>query len=411
MKIVHTADWHLCDVLHRVSRTDDLRARVRAVAAICDSEKADVLVIAGDLFSDHSAVGADKITEELDHLQKTFEPFFRAGGTILAITGNHDKDRHVEMVRAGMKLGALPRVGGGPLLAGRMYLQNGPGVCSLETGGERVQFVLVPYPTYPRYAEADDNFTGADERNRAVQNRVGQWVQQAQLKPGFDPTLPSVLVAHLHVRGSETHTLYKLTERDDMLFEAGFVPTHWAYVALGHIHKPQCLGGASHVRYCGPLDRLDFGERDNDRGVVVVEIGKRFGPECRTEPLWISIPPNSMHEIAVDSTDVDFLATRYPDRETAIVKISVTLTPNGPSRDELTLNLRRLFPRFAEITFEPTPGSESDSETPRVGVRTQADYRATVREYLNEQIACNDQFRDELLQLVETFFTASGATT
>ncbi|MCE9565971.1 MAG: hypothetical protein K8U57_28440 [Planctomycetes bacterium] len=69
------------------------------------------------------------------------------------------------------------------------------------------------------------------------------------MRPGFERSLPSVLVAHLHVRGAEGNTLYKLSERDDVTFEAGYIPTPWEHVALGHIHKPQCHGVASHIRY------------------------------------------------------------------------------------------------------------------------------------------------------------------
>ncbi len=34
MRIIHTADWHLCDRLRNVNRTDDLKDRVEVVAAL-----------------------------------------------------------------------------------------------------------------------------------------------------------------------------------------------------------------------------------------------------------------------------------------------------------------------------------------------------------------------------------------
>lgn len=46
MRIVHTADRHLCDRLGRLDRTDDLRRRVGAVAEVCEDRCADVLLIA-----------------------------------------------------------------------------------------------------------------------------------------------------------------------------------------------------------------------------------------------------------------------------------------------------------------------------------------------------------------------------
>ena len=52
MRILHTGDWHLGDRLGRINRTDDLRRAVERVADYCKSEGIDVLLVAGDLFSE-----------------------------------------------------------------------------------------------------------------------------------------------------------------------------------------------------------------------------------------------------------------------------------------------------------------------------------------------------------------------
>ena len=54
MKLLHTADWHLNDKLYRQDRTDDLRVRVERVAELCEEHAVDVLLVAGDLFSDQA---------------------------------------------------------------------------------------------------------------------------------------------------------------------------------------------------------------------------------------------------------------------------------------------------------------------------------------------------------------------
>ena len=41
MRLIHTADWHLCKKLGRIDRTQDLRDRVERVAGLCDSHNAD----------------------------------------------------------------------------------------------------------------------------------------------------------------------------------------------------------------------------------------------------------------------------------------------------------------------------------------------------------------------------------
>ena len=73
MKLLHTADWHLGDRLGRIDRTDDLRRAVERVAAYCEQERVDVLLVAGDLFSEQASY--DQMTDALGHLGKTFRPF------------------------------------------------------------------------------------------------------------------------------------------------------------------------------------------------------------------------------------------------------------------------------------------------------------------------------------------------
>lgn len=402
MKIIHTADWHLCDALGRVDRTADLRARVETVAALCEEHAADVLLIAGDLFSEQASL--DEITKALNHLHETFAPFFARGGTVLAVTGNHDRDTRIEMVRAGMRLATVPRPGQGPLPAGRVYLQNGASLATLEARGERVQFVLVPYPTVSRYAEPGDTFRSLDEQNRAFQGRIAAWVRQTPARPDFDAALPTLLAAHLHVVGAEVHSLYKLTERDDVIFDTSFLPTAWDYIALGHIHKPQCLAGMSNVRYPGSLDRLDFSERGDAKGVVLLDIGPS-GLRC--EPVWLPIPATPMYDVVLTDPESELptLPSRYPDCKTAIVRILVNATTTGPSRHETTQVLRQTFPRHTEITWaRPQPASGTAER-----FRAQADYRTTVRKFLTAQLE-GDPDQTALLALAESFLTEEAGS-
>jgi hypothetical protein len=59
-----------------------------------------------------------------------------------------------------------------------------------------------------------------------------------------------------------------------VLFDLADLNPSWAYVALGHVHRPQTIGGSDNVRYCGSLDRLDFGETHDEYGVLLVEVGR-----------------------------------------------------------------------------------------------------------------------------------------
>ena len=132
-----------------------------------------------------------------------------------------------------------------------------------------------------------------------------------------------------------------------MLFDLADLNPAWAYVALGHVHKPQTLGGMAHVRYPGSLDRLDFGETHNDHGVLLVEIGQS-GLVDKPKPL--SIPPTPFHTITLADPEADLLKlAERPDWETAIVKVTVAQSDAGMSRDEISRQLRGLFRRLYEL--------------------------------------------------------------
>src|SRR5581483_4510020 len=104
MRILHTADWHLADRLGRIDRTDDLRRSVERIADYCRAEHVEVLLVAGDLFSE--LAGAEALRDAIRHLQEVFAAFLKGGGTILAITGNHDKENFCQTLRHAMSLAA-----------------------------------------------------------------------------------------------------------------------------------------------------------------------------------------------------------------------------------------------------------------------------------------------------------------
>jgi exonuclease SbcD len=405
MKIIHTADWHLCDRLGRIDRTDDLHTRVERVAQFCQERDADVLLIAGDVFDDQASV--DDMTRALTRLRDVFTPFFARGGTILALTGNHDRDGRINMVRAGMTL-AVPAAGrDGPLEGGRMYLLNGRAVATLTAAdGSRVQFVFVPYPFASRYEVSAAEYRTKEEENRLLHGRIAEWVQGLPNNPRFDPRLPTVLAAHLHVRGAEVGapSKYVLTERDDVQFDFADLNPGWAYIALGHVHKPQALKDQANVRYCGSLDRLDFGETHDDHGVLFVEVG-RTG--LAREPEHLPIPATPFHTVALadPETELTALAERYPDRETAIVRVIVSPSAAGPSRDEIARQVRRLFPRLHELKWADKPRGDDDGDASTFTPR--ADFSATVRDYLEKRLI-DDPEKLAVMALADEFLRVEG---
>lgn len=201
MKILHTADWHLADRLGRIDRTQDLRQAVENVAGVCEREGVDVLLIAGDIFSDLAR--PDALQETIGHLGAVFHPFLQNSGTIAALTGNHDNETFCKTLREAFRLISPTAVRTGDVLpAGRLHLATGPTHFRLkDRAGQEVQFAMLPYPTGSRYLnDPAQRFQSIDERHRAIRDACEQRLLAIQQQ--LDPALPSVLAAHLYVSGT-----------------------------------------------------------------------------------------------------------------------------------------------------------------------------------------------------------------
>lgn len=386
MRILHTADWHLADRLGRVDRTDDLRRRVEEIGTVCADEKVDVLLVAGDLFSELASPEA--LREAIRHLQGVFGGFLAGGGTILALTGNHDKENFCQTLHLAMNLAApLSGVPGETVPAGRLYLATAPTLLRLNDSatGKPVQFILMPYPTPARYLadEAAQRYTGLDEKNRHLMTAFTACLKAIQESPQFDRALPTVLGAHIHVRGSVLPTLFRLTEQEDVVFSDDDIPWDFAYVALGHIHRPQALGGRPHVRYCGSIDRLDLGEKDDEKGVVLFDLG----PEGLVgEPRTVPLGATRIHDLVIrqPSAELPLLRGQFADAKNDLVRILCTYTAGVDNREETLRTLDEIFPRWYDREVVEA-GELGPSLTVGEAPRSKS-FEDTVRDYLAQEL-------------------------
>jgi DNA repair protein SbcD/Mre11 len=402
MRIVHTADWHLGDRLGRIDRTGDLRKAVERVAACCAEEKADVLLVAGDLFSE--LAGPESLRETVRHLQDTFGSFMRGGGTVLTLTGNHDKENFCQTLQLAMRL-ASPSVGltGEVVPPGRLYLATGPTLLRLEdpASGSQVQFVLMPYPTPARYLtdEAARAYQGFDEKNRHLLAAYTKTLRDVRDSAAFHPGLPTVLGAHVAVQGSQLPRLFRLSEHEDVVFAEGDLPDDFAYVALGHIHRAQSLAGRESVRYSGSIERMDLGESLDEKGVVVFDVGPAG---LEGEPRVVPLPATPVYEVLVEDPKVDIPALRrlHPDAKNDLVRLVCTYTAGVDNREEMLRELEEIFPRWYDRQV-----TERNALTDRLtGANSPrpVTFEETVRSYLRQELLNHpDAFRDAVLARAE----------
>lgn len=403
MKILHTSDWHMNDRLGFEDRSDDICRALEQIAGYLDEHGVDVMLATGDLFERSNA---EKKEIAIGQFKRIFQPFLARGGTIIAISGNHDDETFFGTLRDALDLVAPGRKGvGGTHATGRLYIAPKPGNLVLADGvGGVVQFVLMPYPT-PRCYLRDSGvrFHSTEEKHRLIQHEFKNTLDV--LRTQLDPKLPSVLLSHVHIRGAKAHPIYRLSEVDDVIFEPEHVPSYFAYAAYGHIHRPQeAISGATHMRYAGSIERMDAGERGDEKSVVLLEIteGNRVG---RPELLPLKSTPIYHVDITDPDTQIPRLAEQHPDADHALVKYTLHWQPGKHNRDELARAVSAVFKRcYAREFVEMGLG---DGGAACFTPRRMHDVSSTVGEYLDLQLAGHPQ-RDELKALASELLAEGG---
>lgn len=388
MRILHTADWHLGRRQGRIDRSDDLRRAVGRVMDICESRDVDVLVIAGDLFD--SVCRLDDVCASVELLKDLVGPFLQRKGTILAVTGNHDGETFCRTIQHAFGLVAPTDLRpGSDLTPGRFHLFTRPALHRLvDRSGVAVQFVLMPYPLATRYLDDAVNpyQGGAEGRNRQLRQAFTDLIGRMRSHPQFDDRLHSVLVAHLFLQGVTLpggRIVSADDEKQDVVCPAEDLGSGWAYVALGHVHKPQAIGDRPHVRYSGSIERLAFDERTDQKEVVLLEIGAD-GLQGPPETIPLDATPFLAVEIRNPAEELPTLQTLYPDADRALVRCRVSYTAGVDDPDEIHRRIDAVFPRC--YSRELIEASRITSARPSGGMSERRGVRETVMNHLKAQL-------------------------
>jgi DNA repair protein SbcD/Mre11 len=383
MRILHTSDWHLGARLGTQDRLGDQLDRLQEVCGYIDREQVDLLLVAGDVFEEHRTEALARIVRQLATL---LTPRISAGLTTVFIAGNHDRE-HVFPLLQGLQELVAPEARKRVIFAERPCL-----VPVTARGGETIQLVLMPYPTPVRYGLLDERWPSPDAKRVDLANAVrSQMETLAREAREAGAGIQTVLCGHFLIRGVK-EGFYQLTEQEDVPIERGDLPAY-AYIALGHIHKPQEVG-ASYIRYSGSLERMDRGEAQDDKQILLVDLRRGGLREVRQLPLnatpFVRVRASSEAELEAE-------AARVAQPERTLVSVCLELQ-RDQSLGAMQARARQLFPRL----YGPPEVRWLDAATPErpafeVDRRNVA---GTVRTYLNETLK-DDRDAKLLLSMAE----------
>jgi exonuclease SbcD len=390
MRILHTSDWHLGARLGSQDRWPDHAARLQELCAYIDQEEVDILLVAGDVFDEHRA---EPLAVIISGLARLLTPRIEAGLSCVFIAGNHDREHVFPFLRGLQDLVS-------PKSQRRVIFTERPQLVHIESrSNETINLMLLPYPTPVRYDLGDQQWPSPDKKRAdladAVRFRIKELGEETRRS---SRGLQTVLCGHFLVRGVK-EGLYQLSEQDDVPLEKGDLP-NYAYVALGHIHKPQLIG-APHIRYCGSLERMDRAEMGYDKQVLLIDISRGGLQGIRELPLQAT-PFAHVH--ASSESELEAAATDLADHQRTMVSVTFTLEPDQ-SFGALQARARQLFPRLygsPEVRWANTPTQPHRLSDPSVINRR--DVAGTVRSYLQSTLK-EDPDAEALLQETDALLT------
>ena len=269
MKLLHTSDWHIGRALYDRKRYEEHEAFLNWLVGLIESEDIDVLLVAGDVF--------DNSTPS-NRAQELYYRFLcrvasAARRHVVVIAGNHDSPSFLNAPKELLKFLNIHVVG---------YAAENPGdellVLSGQGGTPMAMICAIPYlrDRDIRTAEAGES---VEDKERKIVDGIKTHYRLVcetaeQKRALLEKHIPIVAMGHLFAAGGQTidgdgvRELYigALAQVRRDVF-----PECIDYVALGHLHIPQRVGGSELIRYSGSPLPIGFGEAEQEKSVALVD--------------------------------------------------------------------------------------------------------------------------------------------
>jgi DNA repair protein SbcD/Mre11 len=270
MKIIHTSDWHLGQHFMGKTRQAEHQAFLDWLLASAITHNADAILVAGDIFDTGSppSYARELYNHFIVALSKT-------GARLIILGGNHDSVATLgesKSLLAELNTSVIPGV----------VADAGEQVLLLKQKDGSAGAVLCAIP-FIRARDVQQSVAGqsSDEKQLSLQEGIFQHYQtlyqralDTRIELGL-PTLPIIATGHLTTVGaSASESVREIYVGALEAFPtSAFPPAN--YIALGHIHRPQKVGGFEHIRYSGSPIPLSFDEAKQAKEVLLVSLNHK----------------------------------------------------------------------------------------------------------------------------------------
>ena len=324
MKFCHLADLHLGKVVHGFSMLADQRYVLEQVLQAAHQQRPAAVLLAGDLYDRRVPSGGAValLNWFLTQLAEAHIP-------CLAIAGNHDSG-----VRIGFASKILEKQG--------LYLA---GTATAELPHVRFTQDNVSADVWllPFLRPAEGNMLLPEAHIQSYDDAVRALLAEQTL----DANVCNILVAHQFVTGagviperseSEVVTVGGVDNVDCAAFAA------FDYVALGHLHGPQPVGGR--CRYAGSPLPYSFSEANQDKSITVIQVDAAHTCSISTLPLTPLHPMRELRGPLEELVKPDIVASGSPEDYLRVTLTDEREPENAASR------LRAVYPNLMRLEFD-----------------------------------------------------------
>ena len=258
MRILHTSDWHIGHRLYERSRIEEHRQFLDWLLTTLQENAVDVLLVAGDIFD--TALPSSEATDL--YYQFLFRLYRETHAHVVITAGNHDSPIRLAAPREFLRMGRIHVVG----------LVSEPRECVVNLPSENPSIAIAAVPYLSENELSHISFETEPERAERYRERLK--VLYRQCVESMPPELPKILMGHLFVHGGQVGD----SERNIQIggataMQIGDFPDDVTYLALGHLHRPHAINGASYpAQYAGSPLPLRFNEANYSKKAYLLDV-------------------------------------------------------------------------------------------------------------------------------------------
>eukprot|EP01137_Pigoraptor_chileana_P029312 Opistho-2@14401 len=362
MKILHTADWHIGQLFHEYDRSYEHQQFLSWLLQTLQTKQIDVLLVSGDVF-DISNPAASSIRMFYSFLNQATKA--NPALQIIITAGNHDSAARLEAPKPLLESSNVHIIG--------LIEKDAEGNIDYEklivpihdsAGDIKIHCLAIPFLRMGDYP----TINCANPYTEGVTALYNEAFRHAEQKKQDGQTI--IAMGHLHTHQAEITEL----DKSERLIMGGVecVPAtafhpDLKYVALGHIHKAQKIGGKEHIRYSGSPLPMSFSELNYKHQVIIFEIDQEISNLESVEiPLFVPlqrIPLNHqpLHEVIAllaQLSEVDSTSQTIPYLEVRIFEEG----PDPARRHKIEVALTGKNVRLAKIDVKSLVNTKETQE-------------------------------------------------